>query len=173
MKIPYIITALTLFISLQLQAQKINWMTWEEAITASQTDADPKKIFVDVYTDWCGWCKKMDANTFADPKVAAYMNDKFYMVKFDAEGTEPVDFKGKTFVFRKQGRNGVHELAAALLQGRLSYPSVVFLNEKQELLSPVPGYREPKEFLEIARYFGDDIFTHTKWDDYTAGNSNK
>lgn len=173
MRLPYIITALTLFLTLQTQAQEINWMSWEEAIASSQADANPKKIFVDVYTDWCGWCKKMDANTFSNPEVAAYMNENFYMVKFDAEGTEPVEYKGKTFQFRKQGRNGVHELAYALLQGKLSYPSVVFLNEKQELIAPVPGYRESKEFLEIARYFGDDIFTHTKWADYQAKNSNK
>ena len=143
-------------------------MTWEEAIERSSTDANPKKIFIDVYTDWCGWCKKMDATTFSDPKVAAYMNENFYMVKFDAESTADVEYKGKVFTFRKQGTRGFHELAYNLLQGRLSYPSVVFMNEKQELLSPVPGYREADEFLQIARYFGDDIFLHTKWADYQA-----
>ena len=162
-----------MLITTGLCAQEIKWLSLEEAIERSVSDEDPKKIFVDVYTDWCGWCKKMDATTFSNPKVAEYMNEHFYMVKFDAESTEEVSFKGKVFKFQAQGRKGFHELAYALLNGRLSYPSVVFLNEKQELLSPVPGYREAEEFLDIARFFGDDIFLHTKWADYQASLSNK
>lgn len=173
MKFPFFLTIMVVLFTFQLEAQEINWLSLEQALEKSASDAQPKKIFIDVYTDWCGWCKKMDANTFSDPEVAAYMNEHFYMIKFDAESREDVTFKNKVFKFQKQGRNGFHELAYALLQGRLSYPSVVFLNEKQELLSPVPGYREADEFLDIARYFGDDIFLHTKWTDYLAKVSNK
>ncbi|WP_224489359.1 thioredoxin family protein [Robertkochia flava] len=173
MKLPYVITVVFVFLTFGIQAQEISWMSWEEAIERSTTDSKPKKIFVDVYTDWCGWCKKMDATTFSDPEVAAYMNENFYMVKFDAESREAVEYKEKVFTFQAQGKRGFHELAYALLQGRLSYPSEVFMNEKQELLSPVPGYREADEFLQIARYFGDDIFLHTKWADYQAKGSGK
>lgn len=173
MKASHLLSVLFIFLITTVNAQKIEWLTIEEAVERSVSDKSPKKIFIDVYTDWCGWCKKMDATTFADPEVAAYMNERFYMVKFDAESTADVNFKGKVFKFQKQGRRGFHELAYALLQGRLSYPSVVFLNEKQELLSPVPGYRESEEFLDIARFFGDDIFLHTKWADYMASLSNK
>ncbi|MEM9649633.1 MAG: DUF255 domain-containing protein, partial [Bacteroidota bacterium] len=55
------------------QAQNVEWLSWEEAVERSQKDAQPKKLFIDVYTDWCGWCKKMDKDTFQNPEVAAYM----------------------------------------------------------------------------------------------------
>jgi len=164
--IPVIIFSLASFKN--NEATSIEWLTWEEAINKVETDKNPKKIFVDVYTDWCGWCKKMDKDTFNNPEVAAYMTEHFYMVKMDAEGKEPIEYKGKTFKFVPQGRRGYHELAAALLQGKMSYPTVLFLNEKQQILSPVPGYQNAENFLKIAKFFGDDIFLKKNWQDYEA-----
>jgi thioredoxin-related protein len=156
-------------ISLQkVNAQQVQWLSWQEATELARTDAKPKKIFIDVYTDWCGWCKRMDKDTFQNPQVAAYMNDNFYMVKMDGEGREPIEFKGKTYTYVPQGRRGYHQLAAALLQGRLSYPTVVFLDENANMLSPVPGYQKPEPFLNIARYFGDNIYKETDWKTYSG-----
>ncbi|WP_224484584.1 thioredoxin family protein [Robertkochia aurantiaca] len=163
-----LITFLTMLTAVTAHSQEIKWMSWDEAVAASESSENPKKIFIDVYTDWCGWCKRMDKDTFNDPEVAAYMKEHFYMVKFDAEGKEDVTYKGRTYSYVPQGRRGYHELAAALLQGQLSYPTVVFLNENQEMLSPVPGYMKPKQFIPIARYFGEDIYKTTKWDEYQA-----
>jgi thioredoxin-related protein len=143
-------------------------MSWEEAVQRASTEAQPKKIFIDVYTDWCGWCKKMDKDTFQDAEVAAYMKENFYMVKLDAEQQEPIEFRGKTYKFVPSGRRGYHELAAALLQGKLSYPTVVFLDEDLKMLSPVPGYQKPDAFLKIARYFGENIYRDTTWEAYNG-----
>ena len=151
-----------------VQAQKVQWMTWEEAVQKASTEASPKKMFIDVYTDWCGWCKKMDKDTFQNAEVAAYMSENFYMVKLDAEQKEPIEFKGKTYNFVATGRRGYHELAAALLQGRMSYPTVIFLDEEIKMLSPVPGYQKPDAFLKIARYFGDNIYRDTSWEAYSG-----
>lgn len=162
---------LILFLSLPLgglQAQEVSWMSWEEAVQKASTEAQPKKMFIDVYTDWCGWCKKMDKDTFQDAEVAAYMRENFYMVKLDAEQQEPIEFGGKTYKFVPSGRRGYHELAAALLQGRLSYPTVVFLDEDLKMLSPVPGYQKPDAFLKIARYFGENIYRDTTWEAYNG-----
>ena len=51
----------------------VKWMTFEEAIEAQKTE--PRLVFVDVYTDWCGWCKKMDAGTFNQSDVAKLLNE--------------------------------------------------------------------------------------------------
>ena len=150
-----------------ISAQKVEWLSWEEALALSESDAEPKKIFVDVYTDWCGWCKKMDKDTFQNEAVAAYMKEYFYIVKMDAEGKDPIDFQGKTFKYVPSGRRGYHELAAALLQGKMSYPTVVFLDEKLNMLSPVPGYQKAKPFLKIAKYFGDNIYKDKDWKSYS------
>ncbi len=159
---------LIFFVGFQTYAQNVEWLSWEEAVALSKSDASPKKMFIDVYTDRCGWCKKMDKDTFQKPEVAKYMQDNFYMVKLNAEGKDPIEFKGNTFKFVPSGRRGYHEFAAALLQGKMSYPTVVFLDEKLNMLSPVPGYQKVKPFLQIARYFGDDIYKDKDWEAYAG-----
>lgn len=162
----YLLSLFIVFSFVSAQSQEIQWLSWTEAVEKANSENNPKKIFVDVYTDWCGWCKKMDKNTFNNPKVLDYMKDKFYMVKLDAEQKEDILYKGKTFKFIAQGRSGYHELAAALLQGRLSFPTTIFLNANQEILSPIPGYQGPEDFLKIAKYYGDDVYKDRSWKEY-------
>ena len=142
------------------------WISFEEAVVALEDE--PKKVFIDVYTDWCGWCKKMDANTFSDPRVAKLLADNFYNVKFNAEQREPINFRDHTFKFVPSGRRGYNELAAALLDNRLSYPSVVFLNEQFERIQVLPGYRNADEFLKIATFIGEDHYLDTPWAEFSA-----
>ncbi len=174
---PHILQSLAIVLTLvassavataQEASLEVNWLSWEEAVALVDEGTSDKKVFIDVYTDWCGWCKRMDKDTFQNPEVARYMNDNFYMVKLDGEEKNPIEFRGKTYKFVPSGRKGYHELAAALLQGRLSYPTVVFMDEELNMLSPVPGYQKPKPFLNIARYFGDNIYKDTDWKTYSG-----
>lgn len=142
----------------------VQWLTFEEALKKSKTEKRP--VFIDVYTDWCGWCKVMDKNTFNDPQVAKLLNEKFYAVKFNGEQKEDVVFNGTTFKFVGSGRSGYHELAAALLNNKLSYPTVVFLNEEFNMIQPLPGYRKPEEFHIIAQFIGEGHYKSVKWDDW-------
>jgi thioredoxin-related protein len=142
----------------------VHWMTFEEALKNSKAQKRP--IFIDVYTDWCGWCKVMDKNTFSEPEVAKLLNEKFYAVKFDAEQKGDVVFNGTTFKFVESGKNGYHQLAAALLNNQLSYPTVVFLNENFEIIQPLAGYRKAPEFHKIAQFIGEGHYKNTKWEDW-------
>jgi len=150
--------------------KNVNWMTFEEAVETSKSakaeGKTPKKIFIDIYTDWCGWCKKMDKNTFQHPKIATYLNEHFYPVKFNAEQKADVEYAGKTFKFIDKGRRGYHQLAAGLLKGKMSYPSVIFMNEDLELIQRVSGYQDVSRFDMIIRYLGEDSYIDTTWEDF-------
>ena len=130
-------------------AQEIHWMTMNEALAAQKKA--PKKIFMDVYTNWCGPCKLMDQKTFQNKDVADYVNQNFYAVKFNAEGTEEVFYNDYTYTnpnykIGKRGRNSQHFLASALkITG---YPSIVFFDENGGVIAPVTGYRTPQQ-LEL------------------------
>lgn len=87
-----------------------------------------------------------------------YMKENYYLVKLDAEQKEEIEFKGNTFKFIARGRRGYHELAAALLQGRLSYPTTVFLDEEFRVITPVPGFRQAPEFMKIARFVAEEEY---------------
>jgi thioredoxin-related protein len=148
----------------------VKWMTFEEAVEKSKTEK--RKIFIDVYTDWCGYCKVMDKNTFTDEKVAALLNENFYPVKFNAEQTADVVYNGHTFKYVSSGRGGYHELAAALLNNKLSYPNFVFLNDDFGIIPvipgqhSVPGYRKPEEFHLFLSFVSGDHWKSMKITEY-------
>ncbi|MDZ7744122.1 MAG: DUF255 domain-containing protein [Bacteroidota bacterium] len=153
--------------ALLAQNNKIKWYSFEEAVERSKEN--PKLIFVDVYTDWCGWCKKMDKSTFVHPTIVKQMNENFYPVKFDAESSDTIRFKDYTFVNpNPDGRRSSHQLAQALLKGRMSYPSYTFLNEKAEVITVVPGYREAQEFEKILSYFSTNAYKSKEWKTFDA-----
>ena len=87
--------SLLIFTVSTIQAQEIKWMSMNEALKAQKKE--PKKIFVDAYTTWCGPCKMLDKNTFANKDVAEYINKHYYAVKFNVEGNEVVNYKDKVF----------------------------------------------------------------------------
>ncbi len=143
----------------------VKWYTIEEA--EKLIKESPRPIFVDAYTDWCGWCKKMDQDTFSNPVISDILNNKFYPVKFNAEGTDSITFLGQTFI--NDGSAGkAHQLAVALLRGELAYPTVVFLTTQDGHLAayPVAGYKEPKEMEIFLNFFADRAYETQKWEDF-------
>lgn len=146
----------------------IKWYSWEEAAALNKTN--PKKIFVDLYTDWCGWCKRMDATTFRDPKVVQYINENFYAIKFDAESAEDVTHGTHTFKFIPSGRKGVHELAYALVDGQLSYPTYVTLDEKYARIMISPGYKQPDALMKELKFAKEELYKKQSWEQYAAAN---
>lgn len=139
----------------------VKWLTWEEAVALSKKE--PRKFFVDVYTDWCGWCKKMDKATFENPSVASYLNDHYYPIKFNAEQRTEIKINDKTYQYVSSGMRGYHQLAAEITFNRLSYPTIVFLDENLKVIQPVPGFREAGEFQKMMKYFAEDHHKTTPW----------
>ena len=145
-------------------APVIKWLTIEEALEKSKTEK--RKILVDVYTDWCGWCKHMDSTTYLDPTVVNYINEKYYAVKFNAEQTADIQYKNTVYKFKKTGARGFHELASLWLNNRLSYPTTVVLNEDLDVIQPIPGYQDASKMDAIIHYFGTDSHRKVPWEKY-------
>lgn len=149
----------------QESSARINWVTLEEADRLRKTE--PRKIMIDVYTDWCGWCKRMDRTTFAEPKLVEYVNANYYAVKLDAEQREDITIGGKKYAYDpNMGRRGVHEVAKELLQGKMSYPTIVFLDEHMNMIQPLPGYREAADMQPILEYLAENAYKNTPWEEW-------
>ncbi len=144
-----------------IKAQPIQWLSFSEAIELNKKE--PRNIIIDVYTDWCGWCKIMDKQTFSNPKIQKIINKDFYAVKLNAEMNDTVVFQGKTFVNEnKNGSRSPHNLAIALLQGKMSYPNIVFMNKKNQLLGALPGFKKTNDMEAILDYINKEIYKENK-----------
>jgi thioredoxin-related protein len=132
----------------------IHWITIEEAYAKIQKE--PRKVLIDLYTDWCGWCKVMDKETFKDKAVVDYVNKKYYAVKLDAEQKEAIKLGDKSFKYLAQGGRGINEIALALTNNQPSYPTTVFLDDQFNMIQPLPGYLKAKEFHQIITFIGGD-----------------
>lgn len=149
---------------------KVNWITFDELEEAMEKE--PRKVLIDVYTVWCGPCKMMTSNTFHNPEVAAYINENFYAIKFNGEGNDEVSFLGNSYSnpgydpARASSRNSAHQLTQAL-QVR-AYPTVVYLQEDMSLLTSVSGYWPPENYIQLIKFFGEDHYKSTTWEEYSA-----
>lgn len=153
-----LILALVFFTIGNSIAQEIKWFTFEEALALQKKK--PKKIMMDVYTVWCGPCKMLDKNTFQNADVVKYVNDNYYAVKFDAEGNDILKYKDASYSnpgYKAElatRRNGVHDLTRAL--GVNAYPTIVFFDDKGDVIFPVRGYQNPQQLELYLKMFKDD-----------------
>ena len=144
----------------------VKWYTFAQAVELQKKK--PKPIMVDVYTSWCGPCKMMSANTFGNEILAKYINENFYPVKFNAETRDTVRFNGVTFANKNPigTQRPVHDFAISILDSKLMYPSIVFLNEDIKKIQTITGYYKADQFEPILKFFGSGKYKDTKWEDY-------
>jgi len=140
-----LLTVLTIVLSSITFGQEINWLTLDQATKASKENPS-KPILLNVYTSWCGYCKKLDKETFVDATVVKYVNENYIPVKFNAETKEMVSFLGINYTYIAGAR--ANYLAYVLTQGRLSYPATVVLNSKGDSEKIVLGYRSAQDFSQ-------------------------
>ena len=129
----------------------IQWMTLQQAEVSYNKHQKP--LLIDLYTDWCGWCKVMDKETYGNKEVAAYIMQKFYPVKLNAEQRDAIVFRGNTYQFKSGNR--AHDFAIYLTGGRLAYPTTVFIPIGGNQPEPVAGFLKPKDLEPIVKYFGE------------------
>jgi thioredoxin-related protein len=137
----------------------LSWKSFDEGILlAGQTN---KKILVDVYTDWCSWCKKMDSDVYTDKEVIGALNASFVLVKLNAESDKTVNYKGKALTERQfAGTVGV-----------TGYPSTLFFESSGKPITLLPGFVPAPKFLPILRYIGENHYQSVSFEDYLAKTS--
>jgi thioredoxin-related protein len=152
--LPLLWIAQSAFVPAPVASDGIAWMSYEEVIEASKKE--PRKVFVDVYTDWCGWCKRMDQTTFRDPKIVNMLNKDFYAVKLDAESDKSFEVNGKSMTYRQLARS----------YKATGYPTTVYLNEDLSVIQAVPGYQQANTLEVILAYFGGNHHLKTAWPEF-------
>jgi len=120
--IRFIVLLTGLFFLLPPDAYAISWRyDLSGALKAAKKEQKP--IMIDFYTDWCGWCKKLDRDTYSDSRVQK-LAGQFICVKVD--GDRNADSIGK---YNIRG-----------------YPTILFLDSNGNIVQQIPGYVGPADF---------------------------
>jgi thioredoxin-related protein len=142
-------------------AAPMTWLSVEQA--AGRLQQEQRPVLIDLYTNWCGWCRQMDKNTYSNRKVEQYLQDKFYTVKVDAETRAVISWGGTTYQFNPQYRS--NEFALYLTHGRLEFPTTIIIPPGGEPQA-IPGYMGPKDLELLVKYFGEGAYKTQGFDVY-------
>ncbi len=139
----------------------IHWLSIEEAMLLQKKE--PKKIFMNVYVNWCRWCRQMKDSVFTNREIAHYINQHFYPVRFNAEQKETAQFKGRDYKFINEGDYHVHELSLFLLNYRQSYPGFVVFNEEGNVIHIRTSTMDVYLTESLLNYYGSNAYQSTSF----------
>ncbi len=125
-------------------ADGIRWLSLDSAKAAARQSKKP--VFISFYTTWCGFCKKLERDTFKDPAVVKALNEYFLPVKLD----------------------GDEEEALAQAYGVRGYPTLVFTDATGKTLLSSPGYRPPGSFMDVLKYVHSGFYKKMSFDKFVG-----
>lgn len=135
------------------ESEVVRWLSFEQL--EDSLAVQPKKVFIDFYTDWCAYCRKMDQVIFTKEEVIKQLNKAYYAVRFDAETDSVVTFGGRQFINDQldKSRNPLHQIAIllALRDGQFSAPTMVILDEDFKVTARYFEYMDSKRLLKALK----------------------
>lgn len=140
-------------------APEIQWIGIEEGLrTGQETD---RKILVNIYTDWCNFCKKMTDTVYPDSTVRQTVFEHFVPVGLNAESDAIVLFKGEP----------ISEKDLARQLGVRSYPTLLFMSSSGELILQSNGYMPAGDFNRMLTYIGTSAYETMEFIQFEPDNS--
>lgn len=140
---------------------ELKWYKYNDGI--AEAKKSNKKILLDVYTDWCKWCKKLDIEVYENDKVAAYLKKYFILVKVNGEGSEKLKFDGKE----------ISETQFTGAMGVTGYPTMFFLDSNGKPIDKLASFVPADKFLPIIKFFGEDHYKKESWEAFYKTYSQK
>ncbi len=145
----------------------VKWLSFKEAFELNKKQSKP--FIIDVYTDWCGWCKHMMKTTYSDPGIASYINTWFYPVKFDAETKDSISYQGTMYynpVNKVNPGKSTHQLALKLLGNQLMYPTTLFANYASGFILNSQGYLDNTKIEPMLVYTLENVYRTTAYEEF-------
>jgi thioredoxin-related protein len=145
----------------------IKWYSFEEGMKLAKKKKLP--ALVDIYTEWCGWCKKMDNETFQNQSVIEYVNKNFIAIKLNAEDKNPIKYLDKTYINPNPSANrATHQLPGVLAKQRIGYPTYIYLDENGKTITLTQGYMQADDLLPFLKYIGSGSYKTMNWKEFTG-----
>jgi thioredoxin-related protein len=154
-------------------APTVQWMEFDAGLKAAA--AAGKHIMVDVYTDWCGYCKKLDAETYAEEGVRRILADSYVSIKLKGDSSrklkvtaQPLEAEGKTllqFVVTDTATASEASLSRGALRAR-GFPTIAFLAPDGRLITKWDGFINAERFTAMINFIKDDLYEVMSFNDY-------
>ncbi|HEV8080263.1 MAG TPA: DUF255 domain-containing protein [Chitinophagaceae bacterium] len=154
---PVLFFCLVIFSSATLKSgsnKEINWINFGDI--SAKVKEQSKPVIIDLYTDWCHWCKVMDKKTYGNSKVIEYINEHFYSARINAETKDTISWKNKLYKYNDKYR--VNDFTLFLTYGRPAFPTTVIIADEKSAPIPIAGFMEPKQIEPILKYFGEGAY---------------
>ncbi len=133
---------------------ELQWTNYTDGVR--KASAENKKVLIDVYTDWCGWCKRMEKDTYSDEDIKNYLTQNYILVRLNAESD----------VKETVGQEVMTQTEIAKAYRVNGYPTTIFLSTDGQPITSVPGYMKPDEFMLVLKYIGGDYYKKMGYQDY-------
>ncbi len=128
--------------------------SFNEALTIAKKEK--KKIVINIYADWCIWCKKMDKDVFPDVNVQKELNKNFVFFRMNGESNALIEYDGRKFTHA--------QFVKAF--GIRGFPATLFLNYDSKPITVLPGYVDASMFVNVLKYIAEEAYLRVNFDEF-------